>query len=474
MTMTHRRRLYGAIATIAALAAFRASPSLAGKCAGTGALACQPASITQTCFWGAPAGRPDGLNALAPDTNVTYYYSLFQLPAGASVVLNGRFPHSRFMSFTAYTTLNGQRGVALTHLVDADITPDAGSQNPFLPGAKRTSHRRRYTVTLSGDVDPGAGNGVPNTLYAGQAGLTGGTQTVELILRVYRPDRNYNLAGGVRLPKPTVVLADGTQHRRQAACDAVQMQSGFDKLSIAGIGLADATYASLLALGPPTHPAVDPIHFDRFFNQARYLEPFWRGTAQEGQIASLPSDLQPGLYPTPANAYVYGYADRTFGPDPDGHNILVLHGKLPTHATTFMRNPQNDYAGKQVRYWSLCNYGAIANPPLLPVNSDCLFDEEVPTDADGFYNIVVSLPEDRPANATEQCGVAWMDWGTAGDGLDRPRLINLLIRNQLSDPSFAEGADKVTTPDTEKRVMGDYLPDGSYMTKDQFEAQGCP
>jgi hypothetical protein len=56
-------------------------------------------------------------------------------------------------------------------------------------------------------------------------------------------------------------------------------------------------------------------------------------------------------------------------------------------------------------------YGAIANPPLLPVNGPCPFDEEIPPDRSGFYTIVVSLPEDRPATATVQCGVAWMDWG---------------------------------------------------------------
>jgi hypothetical protein len=32
----------------------------------------------------------------------------------------------------------------------------------------------------------------------------------------------------------------------------------------------------------------------------------------------------------------------------------------------------------------------------------CLYDEQVPTDADGFFTIVVSLPEDRPANATNK------------------------------------------------------------------------
>jgi hypothetical protein len=479
------RRALGSLAVLIMVSSAFAAPSLAGKGGGSGSLADpaaahnsladQPSSVTSTCFWAVPGGTRDGLNGLGPDTNVGYWYDRYQLPAGAKIVLLGQFPHSRFMSLTSYGTVGAARGIATGSLIDTAIDPDPGSENPFRSGTKRTVHRRSFTVTLSGEADPGAGTRAPNTFYTGQAGHIGQTQTVELILRIYRADRNRDMAGGVPLPEPTLVLADGTTATGQAACEGVQAQSGFDNLSTAGVGLPVPAYLSLLAQGPPTHPAVNPIHFDRFFNQLRLLEPFYRGTAMAGLIAGLPTAIQPGLYPTPANAYVYGYADRTFGPDPNGHNILVLHGKLPTHPRTFDRNPHNDSEGKQVRYWSLCNYGALANPPLIPANTDCLFDEEIPTDRQGFYDIVVSLPEDRPSTAIQRCGVAWMDWSTAGDGVPggHPRLISLTIRNQLSDPAFAQGADKVLIPGTEKQVMGDYLPEGTYMTKAQFKSRGC-
>jgi hypothetical protein len=102
-------------------------------------------------------------------------------------------------------------------------------------------------------------------------------------------------------------------------------------------------------------------------------------------------------------------------------------------------------------------------------------DEEIPTDGQGFYNIVVSLPEDRPSNAIARCGTAWMDWTLKGDGVPggHERLIALVLRNQLSAPSFAQGIDTVLTPGTEKQLMGDYLPDGTYTTKAQFESRGC-
>lgn len=493
------RRALAATATVLAALAAWAGPASAGNGQGSGSLADpakahnsvadQPASITSTCFWGVPAGPLDGVNILGPDTNVAYWYDTFKLPAGARIVLHGQFPHARFMSLTSYGTVGGQRGTALGGLSDYEIDPDPGSRNPFRDGEKRAGERQRsFTVTLSGDVDPGPGNRAPNTFYVGQAGHTTETQSVEMILRVYRADKNRDMAGGVPLPDPTLVLADGSSATGQAACDGTQAQSGFDKLDTAGIGIPSALYPQLLSLprpnptpppatlpALPTHPALDPISWGRFFNTQYTLAAFYRGTVLEPRIASLPTDIRPGLYPTPANAYVSGYADRSFGPDPDGHNILVLRGKLPTHASTFNRNPRNDSAGKQVRYWSLCNYGALANPPLLPANTDCLFDEEIPIDAHGFYTIVVSLPGDRPRNATARCGVAWMDWTLKGDGVPggHDRLINLVMRNQLPAPSFAQGIDKVLTPGTEKQVMGDYLPDGTYTTRAAFEQGGC-
>ncbi len=373
-------------------------------------LADQPESVTSTCLWGMPLGPLDSLNILAPDTNVGYWYNRFDLPAGARVVLHGEFPHARFMSLTTYGTVAGQRGTALGGLSDVEIDPDPGSKNPFRPGTLRIGRRRSFTVTLSGDVDPGPGNRAANT-YVGQAGQTADTQTIELVLRIYRPDIIRDMAGGVALPTPTLVLADGTAATGQDACDTLQVQSGIDKLDTTGMGVAPSTYLSLLSLpgAAPTHPAVDPIRFNRYFNPQWSLASFFRGTALESRIETLPTDLRPGFYATPANAYVSAYADRTFGPNPAGHNLLVLRGKLPTHPTTFYRNPFNNTAGKQVRYWSLCNYGsAIANPPLGPANTDCLFDEQIPTDRDGNFEIVVSLP--RTAHATPSQSAASPGW----------------------------------------------------------------
>lgn len=60
-----------------------------------------------------------------------------------------------------------------------------------------------------------------------------------------------------------------------------------------------------------------------------------------------------------------------------------------------------------------------------------------------------------------------------GDGLLKPHAGLLLLRNQLADPSFRPTIANVDKPGTERQVMGDYLPSGSYESRAQFEAGGC-
>jgi len=465
--MEPMRALLGAVVAmgIAALA----GPAGATNPAGQGAIEDQPESILNTCFWGLPV-RKDTRNILGVDTHVAYYFARYRPPEGAHLVLNGEFPHARFISFSAYKTVEGQRGFANMDLIDTQIDPDPGSGNPFRSdGTMRVVHNRSYTITLDPGLDPGPGNRAPNTLYTGQTELSDGF--VELAYRIYRMDKNHDIAGGVPLPEVTLVREDQSTVSGEPACAEIQSSGGAGNAPLVGVPLP--FYQSLLALGGPTHPAFDPPLWFRFFNQERILEPFWTGTSEAWKIPFLSSEILPGFFPTPANAYVYAFADRRNGPDPDGHNILVLRGRMPTHPETYLRNPHNEYGGKEVRYWSLCNYGSIVIDNPLPVNSDCVFDEQVPTDEDGYYTIVISLPEDRPWNAVDHCGVAWMDWGTEGDWFGRPELIDLTLRNQLADPSFAEGVDKVLVPGDEKAVMGDFLPDGTYMSKQQFEDLGC-
>ena len=179
---------------IAALATVVASVAGAGAVAaapggGTPAVApgFMPRGPVNTCFWRDPQINPGPIDQLhqednfaGPDTDTAYYYTRFQLPPGATVVLKGEYPHARFMSYTTYKTIDGVSGFPAAALYDTQIRPDRGSVNPFKPGASRDAVKRAYTVTISGQVPPA--NLARNTLYVGQAGMTGQSQLVEMIL----------------------------------------------------------------------------------------------------------------------------------------------------------------------------------------------------------------------------------------------------------------------------------------------------
>ncbi len=104
---------------------------------------------------------------------------------------------------------------------------------------------------------------------------------------------------------------------------------------------------------------------------------------------------------------------------------------------------------------------------------DCLADRQLPLDSRRRYTIVVSRPEDRPANATRLCGVAWLEWPARGDGAGDPDYGLLIMRNMLVSPKFGHAIQRVTKAGTEAQVMGPYFPDSSYSTKADFEARGC-
>jgi hypothetical protein len=448
--------------------------------------------IVNTCFWGQPSSNVGpinelnypvaGQNVLAVDTDVVYYYTRFQLPAGATVALHGQFPHSRFFSLTTYVTRGTETGLPSTSIYDEQINPDPGSVNPFRAGEDRRAKRRSYTVTISGQTTPATP--AANTLYVGQEGKTEETQQVEMIMRIYRPDKNLESNAGVPLPSPTVNLENGeTFSEEAAACGAVSDASGISNLPISAVQApAPATYVHLRDLAPAPHPAVNPIDWERFRNLPYLEKPFFAGAGEpyESLIGSLPTAITSGLYATPANAYLIAYADRTIGPNVEGHNILVLHAKMPTHPETYGNTKISDDGTTQVRYWSICTAGGLEKPYVLLTNSACLFDQEVPTNTNGEYTVVVSLPGDRPKNAKPSCGVAWLNWGAGGDDLegeyaadDRPSLDTLIMRNQLSNPTFAQSIEKVIAPGTEKEVMGAYYPTGTYMTKQEFEQWKC-
>ena len=164
----------------------------------------------------------------------------------------------------------------------------------------------------------------------------------------------------------------------------------------------------------------------------------------------------PGFFSNRDIAYVFTGTSRGFG------ELLVLRGRAPTFADT-RPGPPVMPSGQQLRYWSFCQY-----EPATQRVIDCRSDDRVTVGSDGFYTIVVSTADQRPANATPECGVTWLPWGPQTQGL-------LIYRHMLPDPSFAQAIQNVPEPGREREVMGDYYPEGQYLPdRTAFEARGCP
>ncbi len=422
------------------------------------------------CFW-SPGITRGANNTQYPDANATYWYSAYTVPVGATVRLNGSFAHARYQSFGsyAYDLAAKEVGVAVDVLADIDITPHAGSTNPFQVGARRDAVNRRYTVTLQQAGVPSTMTRAPNVLYTlpGAAPQATTPAQQEIIYRVYVPDHGRDLTGDSGLPTVEVTLADGAVIAGSDACAALHADPS---APANGAGLLSAdTYRQLVRLGDAnTHPAQNPPTWLRFFNpRFNLLASFWSGTHYEEQIAALDRSIRKGFYANINTDYGVAAVNRAFGDGANDHNVLVLRGTAPTTPRTGDGQPLMTDA--QVRYWSICQNES----PVTTRVSDCLYDEQIPIDADGIYTVVVSLAQDRPSNATAACGVAWMAWGN-GDGVDRPQAGTLILRHMLPAATFTNTWARVAEPGTEAAVLGPYLPHGEYRSQSEFEQRGCP
>lgn len=390
----------------------------------------------QECLWVQVADEENS-NVMLPDTAVNYFAVPVSPPPGGEVVLRGRFPHSRYMSFNAYDPA----GRPTDTLADFAIEPDAGSTNPFVAGNRRDLAMRSYTVRIVADPPPEDGR-EPNTVYLGTQGQPSASGNVWY--RIYLPDAGRDKLGDTRLPEISWRTADGTATEQPLACTIGANQPS--------TGINDIDRSSDGPTLPDWSTANDPLSWQRFFTMPRSVV----RQASEDLASAMPSDSEGGFFSDLNNAYVYAFTSRALG------EVLVLEGRIPDTVSTY--HGDRTFGRGQLRYWSLCH--AAAAPTGTTDTVDCVFDEEVPTDAQGRFTIVVSTPEDRPPNARTECGVAWVAYGARPDGV-------AIMRNQLPDPDFGQAIHNVTEPGTEEQVLEQYMPRGTYTSTDEFASRGC-
>src|SRR4051812_1037501 len=181
----HRRGrtmlLWAAVA--AALTAFLTAP-----------LAARADGVDQTCELTATRFDADSVNVLFPDSSAQYWSAGYRAVPGTRIRIDGIFPYARYTSWNVYDPV--LRPFAKKS--DFELAPDAGSANPFLPGADRTTPPRQRHYTLFVTFDPADHPG-PNTIYVDPSKNPAGVFT----LRVYVPDRGRDSTGGVGLPQVT-------------------------------------------------------------------------------------------------------------------------------------------------------------------------------------------------------------------------------------------------------------------------------
>ncbi len=96
----------------------------------------------RTFFWSCgPVSADPYMNIAYPDAGVFYWSAVFTMPEGATLKLEGEFPHSRYMSFISYDG----RGIPQESMADYLINADEDHANPFLEGADRTNPKRSRT-----------------------------------------------------------------------------------------------------------------------------------------------------------------------------------------------------------------------------------------------------------------------------------------------------------------------------------------
>ena len=409
----------------------------------------------RTCFWasGPYSGNPY-LNVAWPDTNTYYWGAKFTMPPGARLSLEGQFPHARYSSFTSYD----DRGQPVESLADYLIEPLPGHSNPARDGADRSVAKRSYDINIiaGGQRDTSRIEGFFNEGAVSKnvsVPMNGGSQQV-LVYRIYTPDRGTSITGGMPLPVPVLTLADGRVLRAQAACDALNTAQLL-KVQPDAFGMTVSRYRELMTLPgkPDTQPATRPSTWYAQFDRKQFEGIF------TGEIGNFERKSE-GFYPTVDNQYIRTFINRKFGP------VYVLRGKLPVTPRTMDGDAVMKTKAADLRYWSICSQHGAANTTVVK----CLNDEEVVTDKNRTYTIAFSRAVDRPRSAYPECGINWLPIPDDGDGMFDPDQGNMMIRNMLARPDFAHSIQKIKKTGEERAVMGAYLPQGAYMTKDIFES----
>lgn len=467
------------------------------------------------------------------DSNVSYFHWGYPvgLPEGTKILIEGDFPHSRFMDFQVSppwdpnnSAWRGGRGAPLIPLLDEDIEPAPGHVNPFRQGADRDAKNRHYyvefelrsgkAVTLNPQAAVPPYRAPGNKRIGGHPSGKNGELGPYIELRIYAPD-NYDPYGGVDLPIVTI-QRPGEEPRLSPPVRDIYFRDNLNPKEWVipyvpednpclenGWTVKDreqdrlrANFVKRELIKAPLAGTLDSRAVSRRFSTGELLQLkafgidhfsctlFYlvQGKTEEARGVCPQKDLKEfnrGPHQPPPgndehtngwnmyNSFLFSFASLKPG------EVLVFQGRAPDTPYTINGEPIMK-ASSQLRYWSLCLM--VGAPAVTTV--DCVMDENVIRDRSGKYTIVLSTEKDRPVNATKECGITWLPWRAGGEAITwRFMSTNKdTWQHALQRVSWKQGdyAQPTFNQDAVKNIMDEYYPKGGYQTKAIIEALGCP
>ena len=404
------------------------------------------------CFWSrGPHSADPYINLAYPDANVFYWAATFTMPEDVELYLDGDFPLARYMSIISYDG----RGRPLESLADYLIEPEKDSINPFINSNSRIDKNRAYKIQVLNNspvTDRETGKISKISSYNTLNAPSYGPNQQLIIYRVYLPDNKTGPLGGVNLPQ-LKVIKDGKTYAGNDACKILNVSQNL-AITIDAAGIPPMMYRELASQTdkPETWPAKNPpewyIQMDRQSLIGIYT----------GEFNNKAPRSTGGFFPNLDNHYLRTIINRKYG------KVVLLKAKAPLTPKTYNSNPT--YKENELRYWSVCSNQSFGNTRV----NDCLFDEEIPLDKNGYFTIFVSRLKDRPRNANKECGYAWLPMADDGDGVFDEDVSIIQFRHMLARDDFSNSIQSVKSQNDTKKVMKEYFPKSRYFMKNQVES----
>jgi len=389
--------------------------------------------------------------------------------ANWAYVVTGDFPYSQWMAWYLYST----KGVPLVKLSDTDIKPDAGSVNPFTPGAKILAVQRSYHIYIMPSTTPSS---VVSAMQSQGKNVmvmptSASTPGVSIVSRSYWSFANDGLGsydrfgyhGLTQTPAPTLTafLTDtSTGELTNTPVSDCASQSQLPKklwydaaTNSPVLTFTDAPVPTTQLLGDIPHYLLQTGAL--FGAMGKEFPPspvasevqFYRNVAANSPYADVQSAPAPGSPPDACGGYVMANL-------PNNVVSLVHVPRIPTFpsyagATASTVNVSNNY---EVQFYSVVIYGATKQVDAVGSNDNSqIGNTQIKVAKDGSVTVVLWPQSATSQQVSQIAAVAKAnDWNILKSGIQSAVAPNMLVvrekgqnkgwANALSANSATSGA----------------------------------